>query len=548
MTSDIATVSTASDTHVPPRDVWLRLLPLRSWGKGLVLVVVLLTASFFLAGYLNIYWRTADMDLIVVHNALASNDGKILFFDHPAYFTVLSVKLWFWLLHSFGLLDAWTMSAIPSASDVAAFDAAITSAVRAARVAAFLTAVSFVLIFAGLIRQVVRDWRLAGLATFAFAFSGGIGMHMRILRSEMIAACLFTFALLILIIVARRGTSWRPLAIAVAACLCILGLENKVHAILLIAALPVMIQPFGTENSKSAAFWTSGARAWLAVLAIAIVAGMLLFWAMPMIVSGFAPAAMAARSLRPLVGGISGAYQAALLGWILLGVVTFALIWKVSDVETVATTFAVMGGASLGLLALNIQYDLRNAVVVMNPLEQMLNFADLSPVSATDGGFFALAGMVVADAFRVLQRYTFVLHSSPRPTVFLTWLVLPGIVYAWRRGEKQAALQAAILMLSAIGIDTLGMRRGLKAEYFIFTDPLIIIAGAVLLDRMSDLRFHQWAYPIGVALIVLHIGISQAQAVKHVLLRRGPEGICEWNQYYLPLMPVPWCDLPPKRP
>ena len=36
----------------------------------------------------------------------------------------------------------------------------------------------------------------------------------------------------------------------------------------------------------------------------------------------------------------------------------------------------------------------------------------------------------------VLARYTFVLHSSPRPTVFLTWLIVPGIVYAWRRGEQ----------------------------------------------------------------------------------------------------------------
>ena len=44
----------------------------------------------------------------------------------------------------------------------------------------------------------------------------------------------------------------------------------------------------------------------------------------------------------------------------------------------------------------------------------------------------------------VLARYTFVLHSSPRPTVFLIWLIVPGIISAWRRGERQAALQAAI--------------------------------------------------------------------------------------------------------
>ena len=53
-----------------------------------------------------------------------------------------------------------------------------------------------------------------------------------------------------------------------------------------------------------------------------------------------------------------------------------------------------------------------------------------------------------------------------------------------------------MLLLAAIGIDALGVRRGLKSEYFIFTDPLIILAGAILLDRLSDLRFHKWAYPI----------------------------------------------------
>jgi hypothetical protein len=141
----------------------------------------------------------------------------------------------------------------------------------------------------------------------------------------------------------------------------------------------------------------------------------------------------------------------------------------------------------------------------------------------------------------VLARYTFVLHSSPRPTVFLIWLIIPGIVYAWRRGEKQVALQASMLMLAALGIDALNVRRGLKAEYFIFTDPLIILAGAVLLDSLAELRSHKWAYPIAATLIGLHIVIGQAEPVKYALKRTGPASICEWNHYYMPLMPLPWC-------
>jgi hypothetical protein len=196
-----------------------------------------------------------------------------------------------------------------------------------------------------------------------------------------------------------------------------------------------------------------------------------------------------------------------------------------------------------------IEFNASNVVVVINPLEEMITFADSSATSAVSSGNLLEAfGLLFSGVIGVLRRYTFVLFSSPRPTVFLTWLIFPGIVYAWRLGERQAAAQAGLLMLCAIGVDSLGIRRGLKAEYFILTDPLIIIAGLILLDRLTDLRFHKWSYPIGVALVALHVGISQAEPVKLLTSRRNPERICEWNRYYLPLLPLPWCDLPAKRP
>src|SRR5882762_10414006 len=203
------------------------------WRKGLAAIVLGLAASFFLFGYALVYWRNADMDFMLVYNALVLNDGKPQqFVDHPAYITILSLQLWFKLLHGLGLLDAWTLSSIPPASDPAAFDAAMTGAVRAGRLLAWLTATGCVLIFAGLMRLVVRDWRVALIATFAFAFSGGIAVHSRILRSELVAACPVIFALMILIAVGRRAGVLRPLAIAAAAALCMFGLENKVQAIL----------------------------------------------------------------------------------------------------------------------------------------------------------------------------------------------------------------------------------------------------------------------------------------------------------------------------
>src|ERR1700726_899718 len=131
-------LSAPAPTHKPPvdaaNDAFDR-LPFLGWRWGLAAIVAGLAVSFFLFGYALIYWGNADMDFMVIYNALAMNDGKPqLFFDHTAYLTILSLKSWFRLLHALGLLAPYSLSTIPPASDAAAFDAAMTSVVRAGRV------------------------------------------------------------------------------------------------------------------------------------------------------------------------------------------------------------------------------------------------------------------------------------------------------------------------------------------------------------------------------------------------------------------------------
>jgi hypothetical protein len=545
-------ISTSAATAASPsgasRDAFDRLTFL-GWQGGLLAIVAGLALSFFLFGYAVVYWRNADMDFMVIYNALVMNDGKPqAFFDHTAYLTILTLKSWFRLLHALHLLDAYTLSAVPPAADAAAFDAAMTQAVRAGRVLAFLIASGCVVIFAGLMRQIVRDWRVALLAALAFALSGGIAVHSRILRSELVAACPVLFALMLLIVIGRRASLARPAAIAVAAALCILSLENKVQAILLIGTLPFLILPFGSEDSKSVAFWNNTASSWVAVAAAAIVAAAAAWAASPLIAAGLDRGLLDAAQFHPLLLNRFGIYQAALA--ILIGgcMIAYAAIWRVSAAETLASMFALVAAASVALLLLDLDYNAANAIAVVNPLEKMLTFADANTSGAANGSSLPAVLLLLLDGLAsVLARYSFVLHSSPRPTVFLTWLILPGIVYAWRHGEKQAAAQALMLMLGAIGIDALGVRRGLKSEYFIFTDPLIILAGAVLLDRLRALRFHRWTYPIAMALFGLHIAVGQAEPVKYAFKRTGPESICEWNQHYMPLLPLPWCPAPPAR-
>ena len=524
------------------RDAFDRLTFL-GWRRGLVAIIAGMALSFFLFGYAVIYWRNADMDFMVIYNALAMNEGKPQhFFDHTAYLTILTVKYWFKLLHGLGMLDAWSLSSMPSASDVAAFDTAMTHAVRAGRILAFLIAAGSVLAFATLMRAIVRDRRVALLATLAFAFSGGIAVHSRILRSELISALPVIFALMILVIAGRRASLTRPLGLGLAAVLCMLGLENKVQAILLIGVLPFVILPFGSEKSASVAFWRGSPAAWLITAATAVIAGIAAGVAWPLIAVGFDRALIDAAQFRPLLMGRYGVYQLALM--LLIGgcMIAYAAIWRISVTETLASMFAMIAGAALTLLLLYLEYDHRNVIAIVNPLEKMLTFAD--PVTsdvASGPGIAGILGLLVEGIGSVLARYTFVLHSSARPTVFLTWLIVPGIVMAWRRGERRAALQALTLLAAAIGIDTLGVRRGLKSEYFIFTDPMIILSGAILLDRLTDLRLARWTYATAMALFALHLAIGQAEPVKYAFKRTGPQSICEWNSHYMPLLALPWC-------
>jgi hypothetical protein len=546
MNKHSASVEAAQPQIDNSRDAFERLTSL-GWSRTLAAIVAGLVFSFLLFGYALIYWRNADMDFMVIYSALAMNDGKPQqFLDHTGYLTILSVKSWFQLLHGAGLLDASTLSAIPPASDTSAFDTAMTHAVRAARVLVLLIATGCVLIFAGLARRIFRDWRVALIATLAFALSGGIAVHSRILRSELIAACPVIFALMILIIVGRRASLARPLGLAIASTLCVIGLENKVQAILLIGTLPLVILPFGSTAGASVAFWRYPRTGWLtASLAVAVaIAAIFATW--PLIATGLDRSLLDAAQFHPLLLDRFGVYQAALLVLIGGSMIAYAAIWRVGAAETIAAMAMVVTGAALALLLLDVAYNKGDVIAVINPLEKMLVFADMNTANAANGSSPVAALLLLLQGLgSVLARYSFVLYSSARPTVFLTWLIVPGIVVASRRGEKLAALQALALMLAATGIDALGVRRGLKIEYFIFTDPLIVLAGATLVEAMPDLRLHKWAYGIAVTLFGLHVAISQAEPIKYAFKRSGPEPMCEWNSYYMPLLALPWCPHPP---
>ena len=182
-----------------------RLTPL-GWTKGLLAILAGLIVSFFLFGFFNPYWRVADQDLLLIFDAFLQNDGLPRQIDfHPAHLIVAMLSTSYRALHGLGLLETYSLSTMPLASDVSAFTRSWTSAVQIARLLCLLIVLVYVTAFALLLRALVEDWRVALLGTFAIAFSGGIAMSVRSVKPELLSGAFFAIALLILLISARSS-------------------------------------------------------------------------------------------------------------------------------------------------------------------------------------------------------------------------------------------------------------------------------------------------------------------------------------------------------
>jgi hypothetical protein len=526
------------NSRVPTRQ-FKNLILINNWPGSLAGIMAGLVISFLLFGFWWPYWRIADMDLWMVYEAWLFNDGLSQeWFDHPGYLTILLLGNWFRLLHDFGLLDVHALSAVPAPANA---EHAWTAAVRAGRVLSLFLAAAFVLGFGVLLRRLIGDWRVAVLATLALAFSGGVAMEARIIRTELIAGSLVTIALLILLNAARTPRSpWRPALAGLAALLATLGLVNKVQLIFLICALPIILMPFGCRSDDPTAFWR---RSPLAIPISALVGAGAVLIAIPaasLVWLGLSQASAAFS--HPFVLGTFGIYQMAIAAWIALAMIGFAIVWRVSASETLATMSAVLAGIAIGLLFLDVRYDPQNVIVVMNPLEKLVGYA--SNLQVPEGASLpsGLARSLLHGVYIVFATRTFVLDSSPRPAIFLEWLVIAAAIYAWKAGDRRLVAQVAVLMCVAWGMDAIYALRSLQLQYYTLTDPLVIIAAAWLLAKLPGLQAHERAYQIGALLIAAHFVLSQSEPVKHTFQSSKPYDFCvEHFAYIRRIERFPYC-------
>jgi hypothetical protein len=528
-------------------------LVLFSWRGEMLFICACMLLSFLVAGFWFPYWRVADMDFFVVYNAFLLNTPLPQeFFDHPGYLSILLLSYWLRALHSVGLVHVQAFSAVPPLSDAAGFAEAWTQATRAGRVLSLIYAMSFVVAFSYLLRALVRDWRVAALGGFMLAFSGGMAMQMRMLRTELLSAGLFMTALLMLMIAATRGPhAWRPAVVGFAGILITLALLNKVQVLFLIGALPVLlifVGPALAGAARSAAprgFWDRPSRAWPAFAVSVAAAALAAYAAKDIVLVGLTASSAPGLyfTARPFV---AQTYWALIVAWIGLGMIAYWIRWRVPPLEALTAMFAAVAGCMIGLLALDARYNIGNVVAVFHPLEHMAVFAGWANPQLATGSFLDPQHLkfLAQAAAAVLARVTFVLHPSTRPAIFLQWFVIAATVVAVHKREWRLVLPVAALMLSAWAIDTLDMGRGLKQEYFNLTDPLVIIAAALLIADLTPLQNHRWTYAVGALLIAVHAVMSQIEPVKHLLRNDRPELICDFYHYAARVERFPTCPKP----
>jgi hypothetical protein len=141
---------------------------------------------------------------------------------------------------------------------------------------------------------------------------------------------------------------------------------------------------------------------------------------------------------------------------------------------------------------------------------------------------------------------TVVLHPDNLPqTLILEWFAIAGAVVAWRRGDRTTALYIGILLLTAWGLETLFSLRGFKRAYHAYTDPLVVLAAALVLTGFPALleraRSRRWIF----GALALYLALAHVWPVVAERRREDPTEHCNWIPIYMERVEgFPFCKQP----
>lgn len=517
------------------------------WTRLLLLLLLAMAVLFVAFGFFLPYWRKADQDLALAYEAMLFNQGLPQEnFDHTGHLTFLLLGSWYWLLHTVGVLPVHTIAELPPARDTLAYEAAWQHLVAAGRVFSLLLAGGFVVLFGTLVRRLFGDWRLALLASIALGFSSGIELHARMMRTELLSAALTGSACLLLLIAAQDSFERRrSLFLAVAALAATLAVITKVQAIIIALALPVIVLPFGRaaaadEPANGLRTGAGATMAWGVTAAVAGIPAAILY------LHGYSP------NLTPLFAyphlGLlpEGSYQALFAFWVVAGILLYARIWRRRAEESLRAMFAVLTGVALGVLALLLRYNDQNLIAFTHPVEHLYFFASLRTTSLASSGQILSPTLLAQLAQGVLLTIVANINLFNRPTVLLEWFAIGGAVVMMRRGDRSLVYRVGILLAVAWAIEIVFSLRYLNNNYFPYTDPLFIIAAALVAVEFPDLWAASRAQTNLAIAVVVYCVLGSVGPIGLAFDRRGPEGACAWLPSYLKRVePFPFCQAAP---
>lgn len=518
---------TAAATRPLRLDTW-------PWWALCLLLAVLLAASCLALGFRLPYCRNADQDLVLAYHGLLLNDRLPQeYFDHPGYTYFLVIAGWYRLLHALGLLEVARLSDLPPLADAVAYDAAWQQLVQAGRGLSIVLCASFTVAVATLVRLILDDRWIGFLAGLTVAFAVGAMTQARQMRTDLLSGIFAGLAILLAILAVRRRPGAGTLGLlALAGGSASLAMVSKVQAIFPVLAAPVLAVAFGRPwKDEAPGGW--GRAALLALLAAAA-----LVPALEILRFGIEGWGRAVYPYRPVGGGLSGVYQGIVAGWVVLGVLAHAAVWRLRPAWAAQALAAVAFGAAVGLLALLIRWHEQNAIAVANFIEHMFVFTTWRHPGALQGEGQVLSGsllgLLLEGLWRTFAIRTVVLHPDRIPqTILIEWFAIAGAVVAWRRGDRLLPLRVGLLLAAAWGLETLFSLRGFQRAYAIYTDPLAVLAAALVLARFRGIldgaRSRRWLYG-GLA---LYMALAHVWPVVFELRRGDPRPHCEWIPIYM---------------
>ncbi len=513
------------------------------------LFLVVLAATLPLVNAFRPAWSTyPDPDLIYAYNAMVLVDWLPQeYFDHTGYIYLLLLAAYYKLLGVLGILDAYSVSTLPPVRDRAAYDSAWTGIVQSSRALMMVSTVGCVLIFAALVGNWKRDWRLGLLAGVLMSAATGVISMAYFLRTEMMSWAGVTFALLLLLLAPRQRTIERQLLLLAAVGFCgVVAVLSKVSAIIPLFTFPLLAfilidRPTGEPRPEQAPV---PARTMTIVLAAGAA---LLVPAAAMAIHALLQSGNTHYRFTPLAFGIFGLYQAA-FAVLVLGAMALYARWRQVPLRTAfAATIALGAGIGAGLLLLLIKYDPRNVIATLSPIEALFVFSTWSnPELAQEANVLSgsLFGKAVSGAFAVL-KYRFFPTRTPSNMHLLEWAMMLAIVFGRRDQDRRWILQAVTLVLIAWAIQvTFELRRSI-IWYYSYTDPLVIMAAIIVAERWKEALFGKYRW--GTALfLALYLYAGQGQIRGFTKFHHGLQSACDWQHVYLKrLERFPECAAPP---